>query len=338
MREKIAFILVLTLIAGLAPFQGCASQNVKEGEGRVPLSVAVEYTVHAAPFYVAKEKGWFEENQLEVKSFNVYATGVALASALTKGGIDLAYICLVPALTAYANGGVPLKIVAGTHKNGYGLVVNTSKIKEFKDLEKEEVKIATMQPGATTDLLFNLLIKQKGLDQEKVLSHTVRMNPAKQLLALRSGKVDAIFAPEHFATLAAQLSGMKILAKSQDIWPNMQGSVLIVTDNFLKEHPGAVKKLISLNKRATEFINSHGEETANIVAQSLNQYQNTVKEEMSSPEADISVTPVVVKESMSNLDYSPDLDAQEIQKIIDLMYSYGYLKKQIKAEEVLYSD
>jgi len=339
MRQKITLMLILTvLIAGLIPLEGCSSKNVKEGEAGVPLSVAVEYTDHAASFYVAQGKGWFKENNLEVTSFNVYATGVALAAALTKGGIDMAYICLVPALAAYANGGVPLKIVAGTHKNGYGLVVNTSKIKEFKDLEKEEVKIATMQPGATTDLLFNLLIKQKELDRGKILAHTVRMNPAKQLLALRSGKVDAIFAPEHFTTLAAQLPGMKILAKSQDIWPNMQGSILIVTDKFLKEHPGAVKKLISLNKRATEFINSHREETANVVAHSLNQYQNTVKEEMSSPEADISVTPAVIKESMSNLDYNPHLDAQEIQKIIDLMYSYGYLKKQVKAEEVLYSD
>ncbi len=195
-----------------------------------------------------------------------------------------------------------------------------------------------MQTGATTDLLFNLLIEQKGLDHERVLSQTIRMNPAKQLLALRSGKVDAIFVPEHFATLAARLPGMKILAKSQDIWPNMQGSVLIVTDNFLKEHPEAVKRLISLNVRATEFIDTYEEETANIVAESLNQYQNTVKEEMASPEADIGVTPVVVKEAMAALKYSPGLDAQEIQKIIDLMYSRGYLKKQIKAEEVLYSN
>ncbi len=43
-------------------------------------------------------------------------TGMALASAMARGDIEVAYICLVPAINVYANAEVPLKIVAGTLK------------------------------------------------------------------------------------------------------------------------------------------------------------------------------------------------------------------------------
>ncbi|MGB9660909.1 MAG: ABC transporter substrate-binding protein [Moorellaceae bacterium] len=332
-------ILALLLVSvWLVVSGGCSHQAPTEAgkvqEKSTEITVAVEYTDHAAGFYVAQEKGWFDEAGLQVRSCNVYATGTALAAALTKGDIDVAYICLVPALTAYAHGGVPLKIVAGTHKNGYALVANQTKVREVKDLEKEEVKIANMQPGSTTDLLFTLLLRQKGLNEEKILARTARMNPAKQLLALQTGKVDAVFVPEHFATMAGKLPGMGVLARSQDIWPDMQGSVLIVTEGLLKKDPQAVEKLRSINARALDYINRYPEEAANIVAARLNEYQSVVKNEMASPEASLEVTPAIVRESMVNLRYTPDLEAQEVQKVIDLMESYGYLKNPVSAEQL----
>jgi hypothetical protein len=41
-------------------------------------------------------------------------------------------MCLFPAINAYAH--VPLKIVAGTHRYGYGLVINPTKTRNVADL------------------------------------------------------------------------------------------------------------------------------------------------------------------------------------------------------------
>jgi NitT/TauT family transport system substrate-binding protein len=105
------FILLLVgLLTLLIPLGGCGGK--KES---APIGVAVEFNDHAAAAYIAQDKGWFEEEGLNLSACESYVTGMARASALARGDIEVAYVCLVPAINAYANAGVPIKIVAGTH-------------------------------------------------------------------------------------------------------------------------------------------------------------------------------------------------------------------------------
>jgi NitT/TauT family transport system substrate-binding protein len=116
----LSIVMVIVLITGCTP---------KEES---PVGMAVEFMAHAACAYIAQDRGWFEEEGLNFTAYESYATGMALSSAFARGDIQVAYLCLVPAINAYANAGVPLKIVTGTHKYGYGLVVDPKKLKQPK--------------------------------------------------------------------------------------------------------------------------------------------------------------------------------------------------------------
>lgn len=132
--NKIYIFLVIMVIIPLTT--ACTEgkvDTVSEAQAQ-EINLAVEYNTHAACAFVAQENGQLAQEG----SFDVYATGVALAGSLSKGEVDAAYICLVPAITAYANGNVPIKIVCGTHKYGYGLIANTETIKNVRDLEKKK--------------------------------------------------------------------------------------------------------------------------------------------------------------------------------------------------------
>jgi len=313
---------------------GCSRTQTPKQED-INLNVAVEYTDHAAAFYFAQGKSLFQNAGLYIKDVKVYASGVGVAAAFTKGGFDVSYMCLVPAIYTYANGGVPIKIIAGTHKNGYGLVVNSAKIKDLRDLEKDGIKIANGPKGTTTDFLQMLLVEKENLNSEKVLANTVRMNAAKQLMALRNGKVDAVFVPEHFAAMAASFPGMKMLLSSSDIWPDMQGSVIVVTEDFLKKQPEAVEKLKETNKKSIDLMNENPQEAAVIIAQNLNINQAMVKEETQSLEANLEVTPELVAKSMTNLRSTPEITKQDVQAVIDKMYALGYITKSFDATEIM---
>ncbi len=130
---------------------------VVSGEQK-PLRLAVEFTDHAASAYVAKEKGWFEKEGLNVEDYESYATGVALAAAMARGEIQAAYICLIPAINTYANGKVPIKIIAGTHQYGYGLVVNSERIKQIGDLALPGMRIGCVRQGGAVDALMRKLL------------------------------------------------------------------------------------------------------------------------------------------------------------------------------------
>ncbi|GAG16088.1 unnamed protein product, partial [marine sediment metagenome] len=154
-------------------------------EKETPIGMAVEFTDHAACVYISKDKGWFEEEGLNLTSYESYVTGMALASALARGDIQVAYMCLMPAINVYVNAKVPIKIVAGTHKYGYGLVVNPEKIKSVKDLEKPGIRLGCVREGGAVDVLLHRTIDKYNLDEEKILSRIQRMNPPKQVMAIK---------------------------------------------------------------------------------------------------------------------------------------------------------
>lgn len=339
--------LIVLLLSGLMvlSFAGCSGKQGNDvavepsgqnsDEKPVELNVAVEYTDHAASFYYAQGKELFQDAGIKINDVKVYASGVGVAAAFTKGGFDVSYMCLVPAIFTYANGGVPIKIIAGTHKNGYALVVNSATITKLSDLEKDGIKIANGPQGTSTSFLQKLLIEKEGLDSEKIQANTVQMNAAKQLMALRNGKVDAIFVPEHFASLAASFPGMEMLIKSSDIWPDMQGSVLVVTEDLLQNQPEVIEKLKEINEQSIQLMNENPEDAAEIVAQVLNINQTMVKDETESPEADLNVTPEIAAASMRNLKMTSDVSVEEVQAVIDNMYELGYLTKTFNAEEIM---
>jgi NitT/TauT family transport system substrate-binding protein len=322
----------LSLILGLsifASFGECAPSKT------VSIGMAVEFMDHAACAYISQDKGWFEEEGLNFTSYESYITGMALASALARGDIQVAYICLVPAINVYANAKVPIKIVAGTHKYGYGLVVNPDKIKNIKDLEKLDIRLGCVREGGAVDVLLHKTIDRYNLDEKKILNNIQRMNPPKQVMAIKTGQLDAAFLPEQWATMVEGF-GFKMLLMSQDVWPEMQGSVLVVKEELIRDHPEVVEKLVKISQRATDWINQYPQEAAEIVARQLQEAGGSLfPVEIADVATRVEITPEVLLRSMNRLEYTTDIDLAVIQDAINYVAQLGYIKNSFKAEDIL---
>jgi len=300
-----------------------------------PIGMAVEFTDHAACAHIARNKGWFKDEGLNVTSFDNYLTGMALSAALTRGDINVAYICLIPAISAYANGKVPLKVVAGTHKYGYGLLVDPNKITTVKDLEKPGIRIGCPRAGGPLDVLLHKMIDKYDLNERHFPGKIRRMSPSKVFLALKMGKLDAAFCCEQFPTMGEAL-GFKVLLTSQDLWPDMQGSVLIVKEELLRDHPEIVNKLVAVTERGIQYINQHPDEAAKIAAQELSLSGGRVFTlGIEKNTADLDITPGVIFRSLTTrMKFTTDVDQVKVQEYIDYMAGLGYINR-FKAEEIL---
>jgi NitT/TauT family transport system substrate-binding protein len=330
----IAIISVAAILFSLIAAQAYGVERTAN-PGSVPIGMAVEFMDHAACAYVAQDKGWFKKKGLTLSTYESYATGMALASAMARGDIQVAYICLVPAINVFANAKVPIKIVAGTHKYGYGLVVNPNKIKTVKDLENPSLRIGCVREGGAVDVLFRKVIDTYRLDQSKLVHTIRRMNPPKLVLAIKMGQLDAAFLPEQWATMAED-SGMHMLLTSKDVWPRMQGSVLVVKESLLKEHPDVVKKLVTVTQEATDWINHYPHEAAVILTKYLSASGGTIiPAQTTNIIAQLDSTPEVLSRSMKRLDYSIDIDLQVVQETIDYMVQLGYIKQHFKAADIV---
>ena len=327
--KKLFTVFILSGVLFFTFFGECFSEK------EIPIGMAVEFMDHAACAYISQDKGWFEEEGINFTSYESYVTGMALASALARGDIQVAYICLVPAINVYANAKVPIKIVAGTHKYGYGLVVNPDKIKSVKDLEKSDIRLGCVREGGAVDVLLHRTIDKYNLDEEKILSRIQRMNPPKQVMAIKTGQLDAAFLPEQWATMAEDF-GFKMLLMSQDVWPEMQGSVLVVKEELIRDHPEVVEKLVKISQKATDWINQHPQEAAEIVARQLQEAGGSLfPVEIADIATKTEITPEVLLRSMNRLEYTINIDPAVVQETIDYVTHLGYIKSSFKAEDIL---
>lgn len=312
---------------------------VSLGEGtaqeETPLGMAVEFTDHAACAYISQDKGWFEEEGLNLTTYESYETGMALAAALARGDIQVAYMCLVPAIDVFANAKVPIKIIAGTHKYGYGLVVNPDKVKTIQDLEKPDIRIGCVREGGAVDVLLHKIIDKYNLKEEKIISNIRRMSPPKQILAIQSGQLDAAFLPEQWSTMAEEF-GFRMLLMSQEVWPGMQGSVLVVKEELIKNHPDLVKKLVRVSKRATNWANQYREEAAEVVARQLQKAGGSLfPVEDADLVSKIEITLKVLLKSMNRLEYTININPLIVQETINYVANLGYIKSSFQAEDIL---
>jgi len=295
-----------------------------------PLKISVEYSVHSLPAFVAFKKGLYEKNGLKVKRIDSYITGVALVSAMTKGDVDVAYLCLAPAVLAFSNAGLKIKIVDQTHLYGFSVLVNPERIKRVEDLKREGLKIAVPREGTMSDLLLNYALR-KSLLHPHALKNARRMNPPLALIALKKGEADVAFLPEHWGSLGEGW-GLKVILSAYHIWLGMPGSVIVVKEELLKKEPSLYERLRSITQTSIAFIKENPQQSEKLMLEALTEIipVEVFDRGLFLPSQE------VIRRAILRCEYQEGLDVKKIREVIQFMNELGYLRKVPKPEELLF--
>jgi NitT/TauT family transport system substrate-binding protein len=319
------FLFYLVLFIGVISAEENSVINdqslVKAGK----IRAAIEFSTHSAVFFVARAKGWFVEAGLDVDDFRSYATGTTLAATLARGQIDMALICLIPAVVAKANGDVSFKIVSGAHKYGYGMAVNSQQIKNVTDMQKPGLRIACPREGTPTDVLLQRFIRNYELDETKIKANIVRVPPFRIPAMLKSGAVVAGVMSEHWFSEAVKDENFSVLFTAEKLWPGMQGSVLMVTDDLIKNHPQAVQAVVDIIRRAADFIAANPAEAADIISAQL-ALSKPEEANLKISENTMQFSRSVIQENFARMPCSADISKEDVQAAIDELVLLNYIK------------
>lgn len=302
----IAIIVIAVVALGIAYYLLIQHDNVA---AEYNVGLGIEFNTHATPVWVALHDGLFMEHGINVTDVLKFRTGLELSAAMARGDVNAGWACLGPALLIIDKG-IPVRIVAKVHNYGYELVVNPDKVKDIKDLNSTVV----YAPGKGSPCYLLLLKIEEAYNIK--FKEIKFMRPSNMLSALLSGEIYAAALPEHYASVAAS-KGMRILVRSQDVWPDMPGSFLIASEELIKNNPDLVRKLIEVTNEGLSKITKDPSYVAEVDSEALG------------------IGTDIAQQSISMLEWNTTIDLNQIQEYIDFMYNHGLLHNHLNASEIV---
>ncbi|MEU1463405.1 aliphatic sulfonate ABC transporter substrate-binding protein [Streptomyces sp. NPDC005727] len=239
--------------------------GAKKTDGLDSVKIGYFGNLTHATALVGNQKGFFQKALGATKAdYQIFNAGPSEIEALNSGSIDIGWIGPSPAINGYTkSNGKSLRIIGGSASGGVRLVVNPEKIKSLKDVRGK--RIATPQLGNTQDVAFLNWVAEQGwkVDAQsgKGDVSVVRTDNKVTPDAFKSGSVDGAWVPEPTASkLVAE--GGKVLLDESSLWPGEKFVItnIVVSQNFLKEHPKAVEAVLKASVDTNAWINAHPDE------------------------------------------------------------------------------
>lgn len=219
--------------------------------------------VCGAPAYVAKDKGFFADEGIDVElvsgTFEQQKSGLESGQYLLTTG-DFQFF---PAVDQ----GLKVKIIAGLHEGCIKMLVPAdSPIKTIADLKGK--KIGVDEVGGTPWAIASVALANAGVDPNvdggEVTWAVYDLSVLED--AALSGEIDAFSAWDPFATIAEN-HGLRVLVDIAEgpIFGGKSCCFLYASDEAIEKNPEKVKALYGAWIRAVEWIANNPEEAAQII-------------------------------------------------------------------------
>jgi len=248
--ERLWHVLLLAAALLILPAVGANAE---------PLRLGHQSWLASGPFYIAREKGWFAEEGVDVKLVAVEDMGVR-AGALATGELD-AMVAMVDATVLHLTPKSELRFVfaVSDSRGGDGLVA-TNGIETVAQLKGRRVAV---QPGTTGQFYLNVLLQEAGLAQSDVT--VVPLSPGGAGHAFETGKVDAAITWQPWLDRTRDRDRGHVLADTSNR-PDLLIEAVVARAGPLEARTAEFAALYRAWRRAVTFAREHPEEADEIMA------------------------------------------------------------------------
>ncbi len=227
-----------------------------------PLKLAHSTWVGYGPLYIAKDKGFFDEEGLEVELIVMEDPKLRFA-ALAAGQIDVA-VTTVDTMLNYLSDrqGYRYLFALDDSKGGDGIVADKD-IQTIADLKGKSVAYAE---GSVSQFYLGVLLKQAGLSLEDV--ETMNMTAGDAGAAFVAERVDAAVTWEPWLTRGKQSEHGHLLVDSSTS-PGLITDVAVTTPEKLETRAADLEALYRAWVKAVEFQKTNAKEADEIMARGV---------------------------------------------------------------------
>jgi len=268
-RRIVAAVVVLAVfVSGAAP-ASWAAEKVTVGVGGVALMVYL-------PTALAKAKGYFAEEGLDVEILDIKGGGSQAASALIGGSVDFSANAIDHAIKAKVQKKDLIAVHSHVRLPVMGVVVANKykgEIKSLADLKGRPLGVTS--PGSQTHMVLGYLLAKSGVKADDV--KIIGAGGSTMPLAIEKDSVHAgMMVDPFFTAFLKQGKGYALVdmfttkGTVDAMGGEVQGTTLLTRPEVIAKRPATVQKMVNALVRANKFIvGSTGEELARALPKDL---------------------------------------------------------------------
>jgi NitT/TauT family transport system substrate-binding protein len=253
--------VALFILFGVASSASAAAARTKI---IVVVPHRILFTV-ALPVYIAQEKGFYRENNIDVDAVFTRGGGEnvqAVVSGDAQIGLGTGTLAVISAFVKKA----PIRIAAAeiTGMDAFWYVQSSTPMRKLEDLAGK--KVAYSRPGASSHMAVLAIadqIKAKGLKPAEPVSLG---GIPEVYTAVRTGQTDAGWSVAPFQLDLVEKGVLRVVVKGEEITAmrEITPRVHFLNNDFAAKNPDAVRGFFRAQQRALDYMFEHKEDTAKI--------------------------------------------------------------------------
>jgi NitT/TauT family transport system substrate-binding protein len=231
----------------------------------------------------------------------------------------LAGFLTVPLAMKMREQGAPIKICCLGHRDGSQLTIRKEDpARDLRDMRGKTIAIPS--PFSNENFFINKMMRDQGVRPDEI--KFVVLPPPDMPAALSAKAIDGYIVAEPFCGKAEMDGYGRVLYYAKDIWPNYISCCLVVHEDLIREKPEVVRDLVRGINESGEWAERNRAGAAKLVAPYFRQDEKLLNYVLTQPPNRV---------TYRNLNPT---DA-EMQKIMDMGASLGFLKKRTPMFELM---
>ena len=263
--KKFLSILIATVLT--LTMAGCSKDNPTNEQNEETMKMKYIGLKVYDPVYIALEKGFFDNNGVDIELVDMVAGG-ATAVQMIEGGDAEAGLLSYMAIVNAVNEGMSITGITDLQSSfdeaplEEFFVRKDSGINSIEDLKGKKIAINLVK--SSFHYTWLMALENAGMSEDDV--EWVVLPFEQQALALENGQVDAIGLMSPYILNAKSNENFEKLYDATDIFGERQFCDIIVSTKFAEENPETVKAFVSGITDAMAWVEDNQNEAKEIIS------------------------------------------------------------------------
>ena len=327
MKKKIFVYLlcVITIFVVICSIIFDFSKDNKTELKKVTLA-EVAHTVFYAPMYVSIEKGYFEENGIDIDL--ILTSGAdKVTAALLSNDADVG-LCGAEATIYVYNGGEKdyLKTFSQLTQKDGTFIVSRKKIKNFKLDDLKGKTIIGGRAAGMPEMTLEYALLKNGIDPKNDVNIDTSIAFPAMGGTFIGGYGDFVTLFEPTASSVEKQGYGYVVASVGKLGGTVPYTSFSARDSFISNNPEVISNFDKAIQKGLDYVNSHSDEE--VAKAIINQF----------PDSSLSEIIAAVKRYRKTEVWptTTKFSKKSFEHLEDIMISYGELSKKVPYEKLMY--